>query len=227
MSILIDLLIILSIAVFTFLGYKKGLIKVAFGLLSFVVALVLALILYKPVSNVIINNTEIDEKISTSISGALQKKYNIDPNAKNVQLQLDTESMKNLPEAITSYVSEYTSDAISSTAGQLVENLADKITILIINLGVLTILNVVIRLLLLLAKALADVIAELPIIKQCDKFGGTVYGLLKGIISVYLVFAIILMFSPVLNIEQFTQSINDSYIGYFIYNNNILLNILL
>ena len=55
MTYLLDLIIIAFIALFTFIGYKKGLIKVAFGLVSFILALVISVILYKPVSNFIIN----------------------------------------------------------------------------------------------------------------------------------------------------------------------------
>ena len=45
------------IALITFIGYKRGLIKVAFKLISFLLAIVLAVVLYKPISNFIINNT--------------------------------------------------------------------------------------------------------------------------------------------------------------------------
>ena len=57
MNYLIDLIAIAIIALFTFIGYKKGLIKVAFGLVSFILAIVISVLLYKPVSNFIINYT--------------------------------------------------------------------------------------------------------------------------------------------------------------------------
>ena len=49
MGILFDLGILLIIFITTIIGYKKGLIKVAFRLLSFILALVIALLLYKPI----------------------------------------------------------------------------------------------------------------------------------------------------------------------------------
>ena len=55
MNYLIDLIILAIIALSTFIGYKKGLIKVAFGLVSFILAILLSVTLYKPVSNFVIN----------------------------------------------------------------------------------------------------------------------------------------------------------------------------
>ena len=64
---ILDLVIILVIAIFTFLGYKKGLVKTAISILSFFIALIISIMLYKTVGNMIINNTEIDEVIVRSI----------------------------------------------------------------------------------------------------------------------------------------------------------------
>ena len=60
MNYLIDIIVLVIIALFTFIGYKKGLINVAFKLISFVLAIVISLILYKPLSNYIINKTTLD-----------------------------------------------------------------------------------------------------------------------------------------------------------------------
>ena len=71
MGILFDLGILLIIFITTIIGYKKGLIKVAFRLLSFILALVIALLLYKPISNLILDHTSIPNKIETQISTRL------------------------------------------------------------------------------------------------------------------------------------------------------------
>ena len=59
----LDLIIILVILLFTFLGYRKGLVKIAVKLCAFLIAIIVSLLFYKPVSNIIIENTELDEKI--------------------------------------------------------------------------------------------------------------------------------------------------------------------
>ena len=67
----LDLIIILVILLFTFLGYRKGLVKTAISILSFLIALVISIMLYKTVGNIIINNTGIDERIENAISSKI------------------------------------------------------------------------------------------------------------------------------------------------------------
>ena len=74
MSILIDIIIIAIIGVCIFLGYKRGLIGVIFKILSFFIAVIVALVLFKPVSYFVINNTKIDEQIESSIIEIIEGK---------------------------------------------------------------------------------------------------------------------------------------------------------
>ena len=67
MSIVVDLIIVAIILLSTFLAYRKGLITLAIQLVAVVIAIILTLLLYKPVSNVIINLTGIDETIQNAI----------------------------------------------------------------------------------------------------------------------------------------------------------------
>ena len=71
MNYLIDLIVLALIALSTFIGYKKGLIKMAFGLISFILAISLSIVLYKPVSNFVIEYTTLDDYIEQTISERL------------------------------------------------------------------------------------------------------------------------------------------------------------
>ena len=77
MGIIVDLIIIAVLLLFVGMGYKKGLTGSLIKLASFAIALVLAFILYKPVGNMVIENTQIDEQIETltEIIGELVKTY--------------------------------------------------------------------------------------------------------------------------------------------------------
>ena len=68
MSIIIDLIIVLIMLLFIFLGYKRGLVKVAFKLCTFFIAIIVAFVFYKPVAKLVIANTNIDETIETAIT---------------------------------------------------------------------------------------------------------------------------------------------------------------
>lgn len=67
MGIVLDLIIVLLLVINIIIGYKKGLVEVVFNICAFIIALVVALILYKPVSNIVIKNTNIYGKIRETI----------------------------------------------------------------------------------------------------------------------------------------------------------------
>ena len=102
MHLALDLIILAVIFITTFIGYKRGLINVAFGFLSFIIALVISLLLYKPISNVIVNYTplantiesHIEERIATSSqSDANSFMANYYHNAKNASTSLVARGM--------------------------------------------------------------------------------------------------------------------------------------
>ena len=57
MGIVIDIVVIAILVLNIIIGYKKGLINVVFNILAFFIAIIITFILYKTVSNFIINNT--------------------------------------------------------------------------------------------------------------------------------------------------------------------------
>ena len=185
---LLDLIIVLIIVLFTFIGYKRGLVKTAINILSFFIALVISIALYKTVGNIVINNTEIDEKIEATITSKitsenLEEKYEILPNA------------------------------LVETGENAVNDMAKALTEKIIYIGVFIILFVALKIVLVFVKILADLITKLPIIKQFDKTGGIIYGLVKGILIVTVIFAVISLTSPMINDEYINTIIDPIIIG--------------
>ena len=62
MGLLMDIVLVAILVLNIIIGYKKGLINVIFNICAFLLAIVITIILYKPVSNIIIENTTIDAK---------------------------------------------------------------------------------------------------------------------------------------------------------------------
>ena len=80
MGIIIDLIIILFILLSVYLGYKKGLVALGIHLIAFVLALVIGLILYRPIGDLVINTTSIDENMQNSIEVKLEESINNEEN---------------------------------------------------------------------------------------------------------------------------------------------------
>ena len=199
MNYLIDLIVIALIALFTFIGYKKGLIKVAFGLVSFILAIVISIVLYKPVSNFIINYTPIDDNIEMAISERLDSSDTSD-------------------EEIDNFVANYFSN-IKNASTPIIAN---TISNTIINIGCMLLVFIISKIILLFFKFIGDLISKLPLIKQVNNAGGFLYGLLKGFVIVYILLALVAILSPIININELVNMINNSIITNIMYNNNII-----
>lgn len=216
MSILIDIIIIAIICVCIFLGYKRGLIGVIFKILSFFIAVIVALVLFKPVSYFVINNTKIDEQIESSIIEIIEGK-------KEEATEEEKEKSENTSDVIMEYINSNIEKVAKEAKTNIAQTVASDITINIINAGVIIILFIIARIVLIFIKVVSDAIAELPIIKQFNKLGGTIYGILEGFFIVYTILAIISLFVPIATLQNL---ISNSIIGSILYNNNIILMIL-
>lgn len=198
---------VLSIVLlFVFLGYKRGLVKVAFKLCTFFIAIILAFMLYKPVAKIVIENTNIDETIETKITDKILPEGKTETDEVDLSESLPTIILKN---------SENT-----------VQSIAKSCSNTLIETACLVLIFIITKIVLKFVTALADLIAKLPILKQFNKLGGTIYGIIEGLFIVFLGFAVISLIAPMLDVSVL-EAINSSTLGSICYNNNILLKIIM
>lgn len=212
MGIILDIAIIAIVALSIFLGYKKGLVKVAVKLCAFLIAVIVSLVFYNPVSNMIIDNTQLDEKIESVI---------IENGTKEIE-QGDEEEQKNILENMKGYVE----NTVAQTQNEIVKNAAKEISIRLINILAIVALFIATRVLLILLVLISDLITSIPIIKQFNEIGGILYGAIRGLAIIYVILAIVFLITSITANNSIIQMINSSYITQFMYNNNILLNII-
>ena len=212
MGIILDVIVLAILAISIFLGYKRGLVKVAVKLCAFLIAVIVTLVFYKPVSNIIINNTELDEKIETVI---------IENGTRELE-ESNEEEQKNLLEDMQSYVDA----TITQTQNEIVENAAKEISTKLINILVIVGLFIATRLVLILLVLVSDLITSLPIIKQFNEIGGLIYGIIRGLALVYAILAVVFLVVSMSANSNILSSIDGSIITKFMYENNILLNII-
>lgn len=212
MGIILDIILVAIIALNIFICYKKGLVKLAVGLIAVATAIILALILYKPVSNLIIENTEIDENIEQAIinnfSGDTQ----------------ENEEVRYV--SVLDYLQKYVDDAVNKTQTEIVTQTAGMMAVKIINVVVLIGIFIIVRAVLVLLTFISDIITSLPILKQFNEVGGILYGAIKALLIIYVVLAIVFLIICYTNNSTISEAINSSYITRFFYDHNLLLNII-
>ena len=212
MGVITDLILIAIVMVFVIIGYVKGLTGSLIKLASFIVAVVLALILYKPLSNVVMQKTQIDEKIETAIIQNFSKTEN----------QNEESMPTTLVESINNKIEKETTDA----RNEIVEKTAKSTTLTIMRVGTAIAIYLAVRLVLFIVSVLAKGITQLPLLKEVDKTGGIAYGLVQGIVMVYVLLGIISLISVVWPNNPVVEAISKSYVGLILYNNNIILKLI-
>lgn len=206
MGVMLDVIVIAIIAISTIIGYKKGLINVIFNLCAFLVALIITIFLYTPITNFVIENTELDNKIESII---IEKGV--------------TEEESSTEDGV---IDKYVTQTVTNTKNEIVESTSTIIAQKIVGILVAIALFIVIRIILIFAKVLFNGIANLPIIKQLNEVGGLAYGILRGFVIVYVALAIVFFVISVNDTGAIANAISASYITKILYSNNIILNII-
>ena len=149
MGILIDIGLILLIVIFAFVGYKQGLVKSILKILAFLIAIILTIMLYKPVASFIMQNTDIAQRLQTSF---VQR---VVPEGNSIEKKVEVE--QGLPGMII--------DSSVKTVNEAGRVLAERI----IELGTFILLYIVIRLILKVVIMLTDMITKIPVLKQFNE----------------------------------------------------------
>lgn len=188
MGIVIDIVLVLLLLGSIYLGYKKGLVSVAVSLIAFVAAIIITLFLYRPIGDLIIKNTDWDEKLQTTIEN----------NINSMSTSNKVEAEKNI-----------TDNIIEGAKNEITPGTSKTVAINIIYGGTMIGLFIISRVALLIINLMADAITSLPILKQFNETGGIAYGLLRGIVIVYaliMILNLIIAFDPQGVLNDMVQS---------------------
>lgn len=196
MEIIIDLVVIAFILLCVFYGYKKGLVKVGIRMFSFLIAIIITFVLYRPISMMIINYTTIDETIQNTIIDKV-----------NTQ---DTSNKQEIEENI-----------VENTKNNIITEMAKPLSYNIIYGVVMLLLFIISKIVLFFISSLTDMITELPIINQFNKAGGILYGILISFAIIYLILLIMSFVIKCNPDNQIYELIDKTYVTKLMYEYNI------
>lgn len=216
-GVLVDLVIISIIISSIYWGYRRGLVAVIFKILVFIVSLLIVFLLYKPVSNSIMANTQIDEKLASLIESNLSGTTLADGN-------LLEPSESNFSSAVVEMINDFVKEALQKNVSNAVGYVSVELSHFMIRVGTMLLLLIVSRFFLLFIRFAAELIANLPFIKLFNKSGGLIYGVIKGFLVVYAILAIFSIISPLISSWGIIDAIQDSTLGCKMYNNNVIVN---
>jgi len=236
---ILDIIVLAIIGIYAFRGYKKGFIVTVFTLISMFVAIIVTQTVSPIISRSLINNETVMTAVTNqidSLSGLWQQsdvdedEQNADKNkSKLTEKDKQEISSLNLPDAFKDRLSdnemweEYKQQGIANVKGYVTRYLAitfiNSLTYMIVFAVIIVILKIIIHTL--------DLISKLPVLKSINKYGGLIVGVGQGVIIIWVLCIVVTVLgSTPIGITLF-ESINNSPVLSFIYNNNILLNTLL
>ena len=221
MGIVVDVIIILIFALCIFNGYRKGLVKSLLKLLTSVLAIIIAIVLHTPLVDFVINNTTIDNNIQLSIENIINQNNN--DNETDKEIVSEDSSM---PKPIVNYLNSNLKDSVEEQKQQAITEVSKNTAIIIVNIGCILIIYILVKIILKILTIFVDIFAKIPVIKQFNELGGIIYGILEALIIILIVLTLISVIAPLIGSYEISNIIQESYIGKFLYNSNIFLNLI-
>lgn len=218
-----NILLILVIAMFilcVFNGYKKGFLKTAFSLVSWILVLALCDYASPIVTQMLIEKTDVEVAVQVAVDAEINK---IITNAFESSNVADLEAA--LPaELKTALLGEGVSLQEIITSGVVLD------TSSLVN-GIVGILGfvitvIVLRVIMMLVELALGIISKLPLIGPMDKFLGVACGAAKGIIWCWIILAGVSALALTGVNTEFMAYISQSEILTWLQDNNLLLNLI-
>ena len=217
-GVIVDLLMLSLICTTVYLSYRKGLVDLITRILAFIIAIVITLILYKPVASFLVEKTNLKSTFSSNIQVVLS-------NTSLANGELISEEQVNVPNSILNFVNTQAKAAISSGQEAVIEKVSDALAIKLVQLVAVLVVFIITRLALISIQSILTIFAKLPILHAIDKLGGAAYGLIKAILILYFILAVLSILATINSNWNVMYAIEASHIGGFLYNHNIIMNL--
>ncbi|MCX7711740.1 MAG: CvpA family protein [Clostridia bacterium] len=226
-----DLLVLGIIVGFGIIGLTRGFILSIFRLASFLVSIIASIKLY-PVVAKFLMKTALYTNIKQSIFKSLMHQQQVQSSGVNDQLKeagakavvdnlhvpgflkdmIEKDMVKSLLPNPTSLID----------MSRVMDFISDKLATITIEIISLVLLYIAIRIALTFARVILQGIAKLPLFRQVDKLGGFALGAVEGLLTVYVLFAIVMLFNAAPQFQGLFEAMDTSIVAKFIYQNNFI-----
>lgn len=208
------------------IGLKRGMLKMAFSLVSVIVVLLLVNLLTPPVKQ-LLKTTPIYTEVQSGIEKYIKR--NVDTATENVT-QTGVSAQKKiidnlpLPKEVKNSLNKnnteesYVALKVDSFTGYIAESLADMVISAITFVLLFVILTVLVRILIYIL----DIVAKLPVIKIFNSIGGAIIGLFESIIIIWILCIVVTAFSATDWGQTVCKAIADNGLLSLIYDNNMI-----
>jgi len=226
-----DYVVIGIIALFAIIGLVKGLVMSCFKVASFFACIFASIRLY-PVFSDILRKSPVHAAIYNSVMKSLMLKgqealaTSSSPVSGGAAYDVMLGSV-----SLPAFLKESVARKLPSAAeiinvDVILKAMADEITLMVISVLSLIILYVVMRIVLACIGLVLRSVSKLPVIKQVDKAGGLLFGLVQGILAVFVVCALLVLVNSNPAFEPVFNGIGSSMFAWRFYENNFIFSLM-
>lgn len=218
MGLIVDGVIVLIFGLCIYRGYKNGLAQSLLKIITSILAIIVAIVLYKPFVNFVIDNTLVDDNIQYSIEKVINQSGATDGN----EIKEDS----NVPKPIVKYLNNNLKNNAEEGKEAIVTEIAKKTARLIVMVGCIVVIFIIAKILLQLVAVLFDLFSKIPVIKQFNEIGGIIFGILQAFLIVLIILSLVAVITPLVGNNIIVEMVGKSFIGKWLYDSNILLNLM-
>jgi len=213
---ILDIVLIAILLLGAFIGYKKGFVKVAVKLGTFIVAIILAFVFQAGVAEFVGETLGLNNSIHVAVEDKLIDFTATEEGEKKENINIPI--LENTIKDINSVAEDKKSEVISDWANNITTFVIKGISFIAIFI-VVSILMGIIGLIL-------DTVCKLPVLKTLNGTLGATTELILMIFRILILLAIISFLSPLEILTSVTNYINESCITKWLYENNIIISII-
>lgn len=209
------IVIIACLVLNVFEGYRTGFMRTVFSLVSWILVLIICNVATPMVTDFLIEETNIEESISMSISGQINQLI-----AESDIVELEQTIPEELREALLGEGGSL-EDILSSNGEAVVE--ATSIVHTIVSAVGLIIVLIVSRVFLFIVDGVLGIASKLPVIGSMDKILGIACGGIKGVLLCWVILAIVYVLAFTGTNTELANLIAESQLLSWMQENNYIL----
>ncbi|MCR4435295.1 MAG: CvpA family protein [Clostridiales bacterium] len=222
-----DYVVLAIILCFAAIGLINGFIFSIFRLASFFVSIAASIKFYPAAADFLLKTAVYTDLKMYILSGLLKQVPDINRQAKQAAAASVIQSL-HMPEALKNVLLERIPDpsALVDFRG-ILDVVSGELARMVIDVISLILLYLLIRIGLTFLRFIFQGLAKLPLFKQMDKLGGLALGAVEGLLTVYILCAVIMLFNAAPQSKPVFEAIDGSVIAKYFYQNNFIIELAL
>ena len=205
---ILDIVIILFILAGAFFGFRKGIIGIAVSLVSVVLAIILGYILQAPIADMLYNDTG----LGTIIEETVKNNINIGNNEEKSENTIYDNILNSI---IGEKKEEFT-----------IEQAAKVVTMFILRGLSFVLIVIIVFIICYILQLVLNLVFNIPVLSSINKIAGIAAGIIKSLLSIYILLAVIYFLAPIPFMDTVIDYINNTAVAKVLYSNNFLVAIL-